>query len=75
MARVQHRGKTTAAYSWSSSDLLEREIGYNTADGTLHAKRADNSIANFVGVVVLTQAAYDALDPPLAKVLYLIEEA
>ena len=72
---IRHKRKTTAAYSWSSSDLADGQMGMNTADGTLHAKRADNSIANFVGVVVLTQAAYDALDPPLAKVLYLIEEA
>ena len=45
MGRYQHRRKTTTGYSWQASDLLDGELGVNTADGTIHLKKSDNTVA------------------------------
>ena len=42
---IRHKRKNTSAYTWSSGDLVDGQIGLNTADGTLHIKKTDNSIA------------------------------
>jgi len=74
---IKHKRKSTADYIWQSSDLADGQIGVNTADGTLHALKTDNSIAQFPNspdvntIVSVTQVAYDALTPN-ANTLYLI---
>jgi hypothetical protein len=41
---IRHKRKSTSAYTWTSSDLLDGQIGMNTADGTIHLKKTDNTI-------------------------------
>lgn len=43
---IRHRRTTTPNYTWQSSDLADGQIGLNTADGTLHFKKSDNTIVN-----------------------------
>ena len=41
---IKHKRKSTSAYTWSGSDLVDGQIGLNTADGTIHIKKTDNSV-------------------------------
>lgn len=41
---IKHKRKSTSAYTWTSSDLADGQLGLNTADGTIHLKKTDNSI-------------------------------
>ena len=77
----RHKRKATTGYVWQTADLADGEIGVNTADGTLHLKKTDNTIQaiktgvdspTVFQIVTLTQAAYDALPTPDANTLYLI---
>ena len=47
---IKHKRKSTSAYTWSSSDLADGQLGLNTADGTIHLKKTDNSIKT-IGIV------------------------
>ena len=49
---IRHKRKSTSGYSWQSSDLVDGQIGINTADGTLHLKKSDNSIQKFSNKLV-----------------------
>lgn len=40
---IRHKRKNSTGYIWQSDDLVDGQIGLNTADGTLHFKQADNS--------------------------------
>lgn len=40
---IRHKRKNSAGYTWQSGDLVDGQIGLNTADGTLHFKQANNS--------------------------------
>lgn len=48
---IKHKRKSTSAYTWSSSDLADGQLGMNTADGTLHLRKTDNSIVTIGGGV------------------------
>lgn len=41
---IRHKRKTTSGYTWDSADLVDGQLGINTADGTIHLKKSDNSI-------------------------------
>lgn len=47
---IKHKRKSTSAYTWSSGDLVDGQLGLNTADGTIHLKKTDNSIKT-IGIV------------------------
>ena len=57
---IKHKRKSTSAYTWSSSDLADGQIGLNTADGTVHIKKTDNSIVTIGagGVVMPSTTPY-----------------
>lgn len=53
---ILHKRKSTSNYTWTSSDLASGQIGVNLADGTLHIKKSDNSVATiYNGLEVPTQ--------------------
>lgn len=43
---IKHKRKNSTGYTWQSTDLVEGQIGLNIADGTLHFKKADNSVVS-----------------------------
>jgi hypothetical protein len=43
---IRHKRKNSTGYTWQSADLVEGQIGLNIADGTLHFKKADNSVVS-----------------------------
>jgi hypothetical protein len=57
---IKHKRKSTSAYTWSSLDLADGQIGLNTADGTVHIKKTDNSIVTIGagGVVMPSTTPY-----------------
>jgi len=41
---IRHKRKNSSGYVWQSSDLVEGQVGLNIADGTMHFKKADNTV-------------------------------
>lgn len=54
---IRHKRKSVADYTWLPADLVDGQVGLNTADGTLHFKKTDNSIVRLddIGTKVLAQ--------------------
>jgi len=46
---IRHKRKSTTAYTWLNTDLVDGQIGINTVDGTLHVLKTDNSIHDIIG--------------------------
>lgn len=73
---IRHKRKNSANYTWQSSDLVEGQIGLNIADGTLHFKKADNSVVKLdpnaaTGATTLDGLSDVVLGTPAAgEVLY-----
>lgn len=53
---IKHKRKNSAGYSWQAADLAEGQIGLNIADGTLHFKKANNSIVNLTAGIASVSA-------------------
>lgn len=74
-ARVRH--SFTAADAVTANELEEGELALNSADGRLFYQTASGGVGAFPSatgchrIVVLSQAAYDALTPD-ANTLYII---
>jgi len=41
---IKHKRKATTGYTWLNTDLADGQIGVNTADGTLHVLKTDNTV-------------------------------
>jgi hypothetical protein len=41
---IRLKRKNSSGYVWQSSDLVEGQVGLNIADGTMHFKKADNTV-------------------------------
>ncbi len=41
---IRHKRTSTTGYNWQSGDLALGQLGINTADGTLHLKKGDNTV-------------------------------
>jgi hypothetical protein len=70
--------RRTDAPEKAPAGLRQGELGTNETTGTAHVMKADGRVATlpvaegFVRIVTLSQAAYDALDPPDAMTLYIV---
>ncbi len=63
---IRHKRKATGSYTWLTGDLVEGQIGINLADGTLHIKKGDTTIATIQDSAA-TDAAYEPLDATILK--------
>ena len=41
---IRHKRKATTGYTWLNTDLVDGQVGINTADGTLHVLKTDNTV-------------------------------
>ncbi len=62
---IRHKRKNSTGYTWLDADLVDGQIGINTADGTLHVKKTDDSVVTFPNDSALAGKA-DAVDPSLS---------
>lgn len=46
---IRHKRKTTTGYTWDAADLVDGQLGLNTADGTIHLKKTDTSVVTIGG--------------------------
>lgn len=67
---IRHKRKNSTGYTWLSTDLVDGQIGINTADGTLHVKKSDDSVATIPNDSALAGKA-DAVNPSLSGTLTL----
>jgi hypothetical protein len=52
---IRHKRTSTSGYTWTTSDLVIGQIGINTADGTAHIRRDNDSIATLAsGLTIAT---------------------
>lgn len=67
---IRHKRKNSTGYTWLDTDLVDGQIGINTADGTLHVKKTDDSVVTIPNDSALAGKA-DEANPSLSGTITL----
>ena len=65
---IRHKRKSSSGYTWSSTDLVDGQIGLNTVDGTLHFKKSDTTIRKIGDDVHYTSSSSAPSSPKVGDV-------
>lgn len=58
---IRHKRKNSSGYTWQAADLVDGQIGLNTADATLHLKSTDGIVFNFDSFELVNVASANLL--------------
>lgn len=65
---IRHKRKSTTGYTWLNTDLVDGQLGINTADGSLHVLKTDNTVQTLEPFTTDLSSSIQTTDATLANV-------